>query len=67
MRAGPSYEMFQVALKASDKPGRVLTSDGVHMNPTGDRLMAKGILAAFGLTTEQLKKAEEGWPETPAK
>ena len=31
--------MFQEAIKASGKPGRVLTSDGVHMNPTGDQLM----------------------------
>ena len=57
--------MFQVVLKASAKPGRVLTSDGVHMNPAGDQLMARGILAAFGLNDAQLKKAQEAWLDIP--
>jgi lysophospholipase L1-like esterase len=38
-----------------------LTSDGVHMGPLGDRLMAAGILKAFGLSEEQLKQANEAW------
>ncbi len=38
-----------------------LTSDGVHMGPLGDRLMARGILKAFGLSDEQLKQANDAW------
>lgn len=60
-------KMFQVALKASPKPGRVLTSDGVHMNSAGDQLMAKGILQAFGLNADQMNAAEEAWKTLPAK
>jgi lysophospholipase L1-like esterase len=60
-------QMFQQVLKANKKPGLVLTSDGVHMNPEGDKLMAKGILKAFGLKDAQLKKAEEAWAALPAK
>lgn len=60
-------QMFQEALKASPKPGRVLTSDGVHMNPAGDQLMAKGILKAFGLSDAQLKAAADAWMASPAK
>lgn len=34
-----------------------LTSDGCHMNPLGNKMMAKGILRAFGLTDEQIAAA----------
>jgi len=51
--------LFQESIKASPKPGRVLTSDGVHMNPAGDQLMAIGILRALGLDDAQIKKAQE--------
>ena len=30
--------------------GYLLTVEGVHMNPLGDRMMGHGILRAFGLT-----------------
>jgi lysophospholipase L1-like esterase len=30
--------------------GRILTSDGIHLNKKGNRLMAETILAAFGFT-----------------
>ena len=39
----------------------LLTSDGVHMNPAGNRLMATGVLKAFGLNARQLKKAQASW------
>jgi len=42
-----------------------LTSDGVHMGPLGDRLMARGILRAFGLGESQLQKANEAWLDAP--
>ena len=53
--------MFQTLIKTSPKPGRVLTSDGVHMNAEGDKVMAMGILHVFGLNTRQVKKAEDSW------
>jgi lysophospholipase L1-like esterase len=57
------------ALKANPNPnpkgGNVLTGDGVHMNPLGDQMMATGILKAFGLNDEQLKKAHEFWLDIP--
>ena len=61
--------MFQKAIKAtpntSGKPGRLLTLDGVHMNPTGDQLMATGVLEAVGLDEPQMKKAQEAWLDLP--
>ena len=60
---------FQARLKpaaaAGPKPGLLLTSDGVHMNLAGDRLMAAGILRAFGLDAAQIKKAEDAWLDIP--
>ncbi len=54
--------MFQERIKAANTPDKkVLTSDGVHMNPEGDRVMALGVLQAFGLNAEELKKAQDAW------
>jgi len=47
--------------KTSGPVGKRLTTDGVHMNPFGDIMMASGVLAAFGLTDAQLAKARAGW------
>lgn len=55
----------QAAIKASAKPGRVLTVDGVHMNPHGNEVMATGVLKAFGLSDAQLAKARQAWAEIP--
>jgi lysophospholipase L1-like esterase len=35
--------------------GKLLTSDGVHMNRDGNIMMAIGVLKAFGMTDEQLE------------
>jgi hypothetical protein len=35
--------------------------DGVHMNTEGNKIMARGILRAFGLDAAQIKKAEAAW------
>ena len=60
--------MFQERIKAANTPDKkILTSDGVHMNPEGDRVMAEGVLKAFGLDEAQLKKAKEAWDQAPAK
>jgi len=44
----------------------VLTVDGVHMNPLGNRMMARGVLRALGLNDDQLKKADAAWLDVPA-
>ena len=38
-----------------------LTTDGCHMNAEGNKMMARGVLRAFGLSDEQLAKAEASW------
>ena len=45
--------------------GNRLTSDGVHMNASGDQLMAATVLRALGLDAAQLKTAEELWKDMP--
>lgn len=61
-------KMFQQALKNSPpKDGLKLTRDGVHMNADGDRLMAVGILQAFGLSRKQLATAEHSWSQQKPK
>lgn len=49
------------------KPNRAnyLTSDGVHMAPPGDQLMAEGVLRALGLDAAQLAKANAAWLAIP--
>jgi lysophospholipase L1-like esterase len=59
-------DMQEVIAKAgADKKGNLLTGDGVHMNPSGNQMMAKGVLKAFGLSAEQLEKAVKSW-DAPA-
>ena len=60
--------LFQERIKAANDPNKkLLTSDGVHMNPEGNRVMALGVLQAFGLNEAELKKAQEAWAALPAK
>jgi lysophospholipase L1-like esterase len=55
--------MFQERIRAEKKPkAKVLTSDGVHMNSQGNKLMAVGVLKAFGLSDSELEKARASWP-----
>lgn len=57
------YAMFEERIKAENKPNvKVLTSDGVHMNAEGNKLMAVGVLKAFGLNEAELDKAKASWP-----
>jgi hypothetical protein len=44
---------------------RALTGDGVHMNIYGNLVMAKGVLAAFGLNDRQLTAVQAKWNEMP--
>ena len=46
--------------------GNYLTSDGVHMAPQGDQMMAEGVLRALGLDDAQIAKAKAAWLEIPA-
>ena len=54
---------MQAAIDAAEdkKGGKLLTSDGVHMNPAGNRMMATGVLRGFGLSAEQIQKAQADW------
>ena len=52
-----------IAKAGPEKKGNLLTSDGVHMNPAGNEMMALGVLKAFGLSEEQLQKAQKSWAE----
>lgn len=52
---------MQAAVKAAGSKENILTSDGVHMNPAGNKLMAEGVLTAFGLDAAQIKKAKAAW------
>lgn len=53
---------FQDRIKQLNAPGKnMLTTDGVHMNTDGNKLMAIGVLKAFGLNDAELKTAEAAW------
>lgn len=55
--------MCQERIKAENKPDqKVLTVDGVHMAAEGNKLMALGVLQAFGLNAAELDKAKSAWP-----
>jgi lysophospholipase L1-like esterase len=60
-------DLCQKRIKA-DKKGdaNLLTVDGVHMNAEGNKVMARGVLQAFGLNEEELKKAEDFWANPTA-
>jgi hypothetical protein len=51
--------------KAGQKRGKLVTSDGVHMNPFGNVMMATGILRGFGLDDAQVAKATEVFMDIP--
>ncbi|MDR3404203.1 MAG: GDSL-type esterase/lipase family protein [Chthoniobacter sp.] len=54
--------MFQERIKAANQPGKnVFTVDGVHMNAEGNKIMATGVLQAFGFDAAQIKKAAAAW------
>ena len=54
--------MCQERIKAENKPTqKVLTNDGVHMATEGNKLMALGVLQAFGLNAAELDKAKAAW------
>ncbi|MGC4016420.1 MAG: SGNH/GDSL hydrolase family protein [Luteolibacter sp.] len=58
---------FQAVLKplAPTSSSRILTVDGVHMNPEGNVIMAKGCLRAVGVSIERIKGIENQWMDQP--
>jgi lysophospholipase L1-like esterase len=58
---------FHAAIKARTATGATgngFTTDGVHMNAAGNRLMAVGVLRALGLDEAQMRKAETFWDDS---
>ncbi len=54
--------VFQERIKTANAPGKnAYTIDGVHMNTEGNKVMATGVLQAFGLDLEQIAKAQAAW------
>jgi len=56
------HQMFLDAIAAGkvepDAKGNRFTTDGVHMKPAGDALMAVGVLRAFGVPDEKIRATE---------
>jgi lysophospholipase L1-like esterase len=50
---------FRRALSSTAATGKVLTTDGVHMNSAGDLLISERILRTLGLTDQQLRTAQD--------
>lgn len=48
-------------LITENMPYKGLQSDGLHMNPHGDWMMATGVLKTLGLTDEQISKTKDAW------
>jgi lysophospholipase L1-like esterase len=68
LRLADLNAMFQERIKAENQPTKkILTGDGVHMNGEGNKLMATGVLKAFGLDDAQLAKANAAWAELAVK
>lgn len=61
---GDGFSITLEKLSAS-KDSRHLTIDGVHMNPEGNLLMAKGVLAALGVDAAQRAELEQTWLAQP--
>ena len=61
LNADMQRQITSIREKYPRQKGNLLTVDGVHMNPLGNIMMAKGILRAFGLTDAQIAKAEPLW------
>lgn len=53
------------AAKSRSSKGNVLTSDGVHMAPAGQLMMATGVLKGLGLSAAEIAKAKDAWLDIP--
>lgn len=55
------FEAFAKQYREKQVEENVLTTDGVHMKPKGNRLMAGEILRALGASGRQMRLAERRW------
>lgn len=55
-------QMQELISNSKDKKGgKLLTKDGVHMNADGNRMMAEGVLRAFGFGVSDMEKVHKAW------
>ena len=54
------------AARTAGTGGNTLTTDGVHMNPQGNRMMATCLLKTMGLDDAQLARATQAWDRLAA-
>jgi len=52
---------FAAVYKEKRRKGNLLTTDGVHMRPRGNRLMAREIVKTLGATTREIRATEQRW------
>ncbi|HOE10931.1 MAG TPA: SGNH/GDSL hydrolase family protein [bacterium] len=55
------FDAFLKQYRQKRTTENVLTTDGVHMNPKGYRLMAREILKTLGATPQEIGRAEKRW------
>ena len=55
------FQAFETVYKAKTSDEKVLTTDGVHMNGRGNRLMAREILRGLGASSNEMWDAENRW------
>jgi lysophospholipase L1-like esterase len=55
------FAAFQQIYRTKLREGNMLTTDGVHMNPRGNRLIAREILKTLKATNAQLHRVENRW------
>ncbi len=66
--ADPNTTMQNYLIKAEaagQTPRILLTTDGVHMNPYGNMIMAVELLKSIGFSDEQLANTQKVWFNTP--
>lgn len=59
------YNAEHPGLPPDSKP-LLTVADGTHMNPGGNQVIAECVLAAIGLSPEQLSKVKATWPSISA-
>lgn len=55
------FATFEQLYKQKTRDGNLLTTDGVHMKPRGNRLMARTILQTLGASRQSLGRTERRW------
>ena len=60
--------LYATAINANPPPQgtKLLTLDGVHPNPAGHMLMARGILQALGVPDSDMPRIQAAWDAIPA-